>query len=476
MAHSRREFLKRGLGLGSAALLGRAASPALASTAAAGAGYRIPARAKHLIYLFQMGAPSQPDFFDWKPELVKRAGTDLPDSIRKGLRFTSMSRAYASYPVLPSLAKFSQRGQSGAWVSDLLPHLAGVADRICFIKTVWVEDAIINHVPAINFTFTGSRLGERPSLGAWLTYGLGRQNPNLPAFCVMISKGTGRPVDLPAYNTYFGNGFLPVEHQGVKFLPAGMPIPYLDNPRGIDRKSRRQLLDDLEAMNRLALGRSGDPETAARIKQYELAYQMQDSIPELTDLSLEPESTFKLYGDAVRRPGSFAYNCLIARRLVERGVVCVQAIHMGWDQHQRISRELPNQARDVDQASAALVADLAQRGMLDETLVVWGGEFGRSTYVQGTPFDLKSGEFGRDHHPRCSTVWLAGGGVKPGMTYGETDDYGFNIVKDPVHRHDLNATILHCMGIEHTKLTYRYQGRNFRLTDFFGKVVTGILA
>lgn len=475
MPLNRREFLNRTVGLASAALLGRSASPAAASMGATGSSYRIPATAKHLIYLFQMGAPSQPDLFDWKPELVRRAGTELPASVRRQLQFTSMSREQARFPVLPSIAKFSQRGQSGAWVSDLLPCTAGVVDRLCFIKTVCIDDVIVNHVPALNFCLTGSRLGDRPSLGAWLTYGLGRRNDSLPAFCVMISKGSGRPVDLPAFNTFFGNGFLPSEYQGVKFLPTGTPIPYLDNPGGVDRKSRRQLLADLEAMNRLTLARTGDPETAARIKQYELAHRMQSSIPELTDLSREPDSTFKLYGEDARRPGSYAHNCLIARRLVERDAICVQLMHMGWDQHQRLSKELPAQCRDTDRASAALVTDLAQRGLLDKTLVVWAGEFGRTTFIQGTPDDVRTGEFGRDHHPRCSTLWLAGGGVRPGISHGETDDYGFNVAKDPVHLHDLNATILHCMGIDHLRLTHRYQGRDFRLTDLFGKVVKKIL-
>lgn len=473
MDFSRRRFLTAALGALGTGLF--KSVPGFAATTV-GAGYRIPSKAKRLIYLFQMGAPSQPDLYDWKPELVKRAGQDLPESVRKGLRFTSMSRGYARYPLLPSLSPFKQRGKSGQWISDFLPNLANVADDLCFIKTLWCEDIIVNHVPATNFALTGSRLGERPSIGAWLAYGLGQKNTNLPPFCVMISKGSGRPIDLPAFNTYFGNGFLPAEFQGTKFLPAGLPIPYLESPAGTDRQSRRQLLTDLADLNKIALARTGDEDIAARTKQYELAYQMQQSIPDLMDLSKEPESTFKLYGEDARRPGSYAFNCIIARRLMERDVVCAQLIHMGWDQHQRISKELPNQCRDVDQASAALITDLKQRGLLDETLVVWGGEFGRGTQIQGSTDDLKTGQFGRDHHPRCGTVWFAGGGVKAGYTHGITDDFGFNVVKDPVHRHDFNATVLHLLGIDHLKLTYRYQGRDFRLTDLFGKVVHEIIA
>lgn len=477
MDFSRRKFLTAALGALGTGLFRGIPGTAFGSTSigTAAAPYRIPSKAKKFIYLFQMGAPSQPDLWDWKPELVKRAGQDLPESVRKGLRFTSMSRGYARYPLLPSLAKFAPRGKSGQWVSDLLPNLANIADDLCFIKTLWCEDTILNHVPATNFALTGSRLGERPSIGAWLAYGLGVKNANLPPFCVMISKGSGRPIDLPAFNTYFGNGFLPAEFQGCKFLP-GMPIPYLESPAGTDRQSRRQLLNDLADLNKLTLARTADPETEARTKQYELAYQMQASIPDVMDLSKEPESTFKLYGEDARRPGSYARNCIIARRLMERDVTCVQLIHMGWDQHQRITKELPMQCHDIDQASAALVTDLKQRGMLDETLVAWGGEFGRGVYIQGSVDDLKTKQFGRDHHPRCGTVWMAGGGVKAGYTHGVTDDFGFNVVKDPVHRHDFNATLLHLMGIDHLKLTFRYQGRDFRLTDLFGKVVHEIVA
>jgi hypothetical protein len=367
--------------------------------------------------------------------------------------------------------KFAQHGQSGAWISELMPHLAGVADELCFVKSVYTE--AINHDPAITFMNTGAQLAGRPSIGAWTSYGLGSENRDLPAFVVMISRGTGRPMDQPLYDRLWGSGFLPSQHQGVKFRSIGDPVLYLSNPPGIDDSMRRGMLDDLAALNRLKLQEQGDPEIATRIAQYELAYRMQTSVPELTDVSEEPSRTFERYGPDSRTPGTFGANCLLARRLAERGVRFVQVFHMGWDQHTNLPPQIRGQARDTDQASAALVADLKERGLLDDTLVVWGGEFGRTVYCQGK---FTATNYGRDHHPRCFTVWLAGGGIKRGVTYGETDDHSYNVVRDGVHIHDLNATLLHCLGIDHKQLTFKFQGRRHRLTDVHGEVVRGILA
>ena len=427
-------------------------------------------KVRRVIYLFQSGAPSQHELFDYKPSLARLSGTELPPSVRGNQRLTTMTAAQSSLPIVPSVYKFAQHGQSQAWVSELMPHTAAIADDLCFIKSMHTE--AINHDPGITFFQTGAQLAGRPSLGAWLSYGLGSMNEDLPTFVAMVSIGSGNGGN-PVYDRLWGSGFLPTQHQGVKFLPTGDPVLFLSNPPGVDENTRRRFLNDLAKLNQRTRDEFGDPETSARIAQYEMAYRMQTSVPELADLSDEPESTFERYGPDSKRPGSFARNCLLARRLAERDVRFIQLFHRGWDQHSRLPSGISNQARDVDQPQAALVTDLKERGMLDDTLVVWGGEFGRSVYCQGK---FTEDVYGRDHHPRCFTNWMVGGGVQPGMTYGETDEFSYNIVKDPVHVHDLNATILHLLGIDHTRLTYQYQGRDFRLTDVEGKVVEGILA
>ena len=429
-----------------------------------------PPKAKRVIYLFQGGAPSQMELFDYKPRLYDLRGSELPDSVRQGQRLTGMTSAQSSFPVVPSLFKFAQHGNSGAWVSELMPHTAKVVDDLCFIKSMYTE--AINHDPAVTFFQTGFQLAGRPSIGSWISYGLGSENKDLPAFVVMVSAGSALG-DQPLADRMWGSGFLPTRYQGVKFRSAGDPVLYLSNPPGFDTSDRRRFLDDLGKLNQLELDKFGDPEIATRLSQYELAYRMQASVPELTDLSKEPAHTFDLYGPDSRKPGTFAANCLLARRLSERGVRFVQLFHRGWDQHTRLPKSIASQCRDTDQASAALVQDLKERGLLDDTLVVWGGEFGRTVYCQGK---LTADDYGRDHHPRCFTMWMAGGGVKPGITHGETDDYCYNITRDPVHVHDLHATILNCLGIDHTRLTFKFQGRHFRLTDVAGNVVKKILA
>ncbi|PYT25856.1 MAG: sulfatase [Acidobacteria bacterium] len=428
-------------------------------------------KAKRVIYLFQSGGPSQMELFDYKPRLVELQKTELPDSVRGGQRLTGMTSAQTSFPVVPSMFKFAQHGNSGAWVSDLMPHLAKVSDDICFIKSMYTE--AINHDPAVTFFQTGFQLAGRPSIGAWLSYGLGSENLNLPAFVVMISQGSGNPNDQPLADRQWGSGFLPTKYQGVKFRSVGDPVLFLSNPPAFTVSQRRRFIDDVDQLNQMELEEFGDPEISTRIAQYEMAYKMQTSVPELTDLSKEPARTFELYGPDSKKPGTFAANCLLARRLAERGVRFIQLFHRGWDQHTNLPKQLCGQAKDTDQACAALVEDLKQRGMLDDTLIVWGGEFGRTVYCQGK---LTDDNYGRDHHPRCFTMWLAGGGIKPGITHGETDDYCYNIVKGQVHVHDLHATILHSLGIDHTKLTYKFQGRAFRLTDVHGNVVKEILA
>ena len=428
-------------------------------------------KAKRVIYLFQSGGPSQMDLLDYKPKLEELHGSELPASVRGGQRLTEFTSKQKSLPVTRSKYKFTQHGQCGAWISALLPHTAKVADDLCIIKSVHTD--AINHDPAITFLQTGSQQSGRPSLGAWLSYGLGSDNTDLPTFVTMVSRGSGRPNGEPVYARLWGSGFLPSVHQGVKFRSQGDPVLYLSNPPGVSKTTRRRLLDDVSRLNQLNLKEFADPEIATRIEQYELAYRMQTSVPELMDVSREPESVFKLYGPDSRKPGTFAANCLLARRLAERGVRCIQLFHRGWDQHNNLPAQIEGQCRDVDQATGALVKDLKDHGLLDETLVIWGGEFGRTVYCQGK---LTAQNYGRDHHPRCFTVWMAGGGIRGGMSYGETDDYCYNIARDPVEVHDLNATILHCLGIEHTRLTVRYQGREHRLTDVHGKVVKGILA
>lgn len=429
-------------------------------------------KAKHVIYLFMSGGPSHIDLFDYKPPLAEHHGQELPGSVRMGQRITGMTSGQKSFPCVAPLFKFAQHGQCGAWVSELLPNIAGVADDIAIVKSLHTE--AINHDPATTFIQTGSQQPGRPSLGAWLSYGLGSETQNLPAFVVMISQGSGNKTDQPIFSRLWGSGFLPTQHQGVRLHSGHDPVLYLSDPPGIDRATRRRMLDGVGELNRLAADTWGDPEINTRIAQYEMAYRMQASVPELTDLSKESAATLEQYGvDDKGADGGFARNCLLARRMVERGVRFVQLMHRGWDQHSSLPAQIRGQCRDVDRASAALVADLKSRGLLDETLVIWGGEFGRTVYSQG---QLTADNYGRDHHGRCFTMWLAGGGIKPGISYGETDVYCYNIVRDGVHIHDLNATVLACLGIDHTRLTFRFQGRDFRLTDVEGNVVKGLLS
>jgi Protein of unknown function (DUF1501) len=465
---NRRVFLRQSAGgLGAVAL----GSILHSTTAAAQDNFRRPAKAKRIIYLFQSGAPSQMDLFDPKPKLSSKRGEDLPASIRMGQRLTTMTSGQSKFPVAPSIFNFKQHGKSGMWMSDLVPQMAGIADEFCMIRSMNTE--AINHDPAITFVQTGSQLAGRPSIGSWLSYGLGSENKDLPAYVVLTSFGSGRPDDQPLYDRLWSAGFLPSKHQGVKFRNKGDAVLYLSNPPGMDQADRRSTLDRLSALNGMHFEQVGDPEIQTRIAQYEMAFRMQTSVPDLLDLSKESKKVLEMYGPDVSRPGSYAANCLLARRLAERDVRFVQLFHMGWDHHGGLPKAIKGQCRDTDQATAALITDLKQRGLLEDTLVVWGGEFGRTIYSQGT---LTADNYGRDHHPRCYTVLLAGAGVKTGITYGETDDYCYNITKDPVHVHDLNATILKLLGIDHERLTYRFQGRDFRLTDVHGTIVDGILA
>ena len=474
----RKQLLTRRSFLGlSSTCLGAAALNSLLNESAIGQNSGAPLsgmphfapKAKRVIYLFQSGGPSQHELWDYKPKLMDMVGNDLPPSVRGNQRVTAMTSGQLSFPIVPSLYKFDQHGESGAWVSELMPHTAKIVDDLAFIKSMHTE--AINHDPGITFFQTGAQLAGRPSIGAWLDYGLGSMNEDLPSFVAMVSIGSGNGGQ-PLYDRLWGRGFLPTKHQGVKFLASGDPVLYLSNPPGVQSQTRRRFLDDLARLNELTGSEYGDPETSTRISQYEMAYRMQTSVPELNDLSDESQATLDRYGPDVQRPGSFARNCLLARRLAERDVRFVQLFHRGWDQHTRLPSGIRNQARDVDQPQAALVQDLKERGLLDDTLVVWGGEFGRSVYCQGR---FTEEVYGRDHHPRCFTMWMAGGGVKPGVTIGETDDFSYNIVKDPVHVHDLHATILHLLGVDHTKLTFHYQGRDFRLTDVHGKIIEPIL-
>ena len=426
-------------------------------------------KAKRVIYLFQNGAPSQLETFDYKPMLNERAGEDLPASIRMGQRLTGMTSGQTKFPMVGSFFKFKQHGNSGAWISELFPHMARVVDDLCIIRTMHTE--AINHDPALTFMQTGAQQGNRPSMGAWLSYGLGSENKNLPAFCVLLSRGRGNGQGV--YDKLWTNGFLDSIHQGVKFSASEDPVLYLNNPEGIDPAQRRRMLDQVAELNQSAYKDFGDPEIHTRIQQYELAYRMQTSVPELTDLSKEPDHIIKMYGPECLVPGTYAANALLARKLSEAGVRFVQLYHQGWDQHGNLAGEMKLQAEDVDRASAALIKDLKQRGLLDETLVIWGGEFGRTNYCQG---NFTKENYGRDHHPRCYSIWMAGGGVKPGIVYGETDEFGYNIIKDPVHVNDFHATILHLMGLDHEQLTFRHLGRRYRLTDVAGKVVNPILA
>lgn len=425
-------------------------------------------KAKRVIYMFQSGGPSQMDLFDYKPLLNKMNGEQLPDSVRQGQRLTGMSAHQASLPLAGSIFKFAQHGQSGAWVSELMPHVASVADDLCFVKSMYTE--AINHDPAITFFQTGSQLAGRPSIGSWLSYGLGSDNENLPAYVALLTKGKGGQ---PLYARLWGSGFLPSEHEGVQFRAGADPVLYLSNPDGVSRDSRRMLLDRLDELHTIQAEATGDPELEARIKQYEMAFRMQASVPEIADLSDEPDSIFEEYGPDSRTPGTYAANCLLARRLAERGVRFVQLFHRDWDHHGGLPAGIRNECKQTDQASAALVRDLKRRGLLEDTLVVWGGEFGRTNYSQG---QLSATDYGRDHHPRCFTVWMAGGGVKPGISHGTTDEFGYNITENGVHVHDFHATLMHLMGIDHERLTYKFQGRRYRLTDVHGKVVQPLLA
>ncbi len=470
---TRRQFFGRSaLGIGAAALSSLMTKDLHGSQETALKGLpgipHHPPTAKRVIYLFMSGGPSQLELFDDKPLVRNRHGEELPDSVRKGQRLTGMTSTQDSFPLAGSSGvTFGRHGESGAVVSELLPHTAKIVDDLTFIKSMHTE--AINHDPAVTFFQTGSRTAGRPSMGAWATYGLGSESSDLPGFVVLITKGTGGQ---PIYDRLWGSGFLPTHYHGVKFRSVGDPVLYLSDPPGFDRTKRRRYLDALAEMNRIALGEFGDPEISTRIAQYEMAYRMQTSVPDLTDISEEPKSTFDLYGEDASTPGTFAANCLLARRLAERDVRFIQLYHRGWDQHGNLPKGIRKQCAATDRASAALISDLKQRGLLDDTLVVWGGEFGRTVYCQGR---LNETEYGRDHHPRCFTMWLAGGGVKPGLTIGETDDYSYNVAADPVHVHDLQATILHCLGIDHTRLTYKFQGRDFRLTDVHGEVVAKVL-
>jgi hypothetical protein len=468
---TRRDFLsKTAMGLGAAAL-GTLLNPIdlLGNTAGGilGAPHHTP-KAKRIIFLLQSGAPSQLDLFDYKPTLNKMNGQQLPDSVRQGQRLTGMSAGQSSLPLAGSQFSFDQYGSSGAWVSELMPHTAGIVDDLCFVKSLHTE--AINHDPAITFIQTGSQLAGRPSMGSWLHYGLGSDNDNLPAFIVLVTKNKGGQ---PLYARLWGSGFLPSKHQGVPFRAGSDPVLFLSNPPGISNQDRGKMLKYLKQLHEMEMEQTGDVELSNKIAQYEMAYRMQTSVPEALDLSDEPDWVFDLYGPDSRDPGTFAANCLQARRLAERGVKFIQLYHQGWDQHLRLPAGIKVQAKETDQASAALITDLKQRGLLEDTLVIWGGEFGRTAYSQGK---LTKTDYGRDHHPNCFTIWMAGAGVKPGLNYGVTDEFGYNIVSNPVHVHDFQATILHLLGIDHEKLTYKHQGRYYRLTDVHGHVVEPLLA
>jgi len=468
---TRRHFFSRGAtGIGVAALASLFQRSGLATPALGGLPHFAPT-AKRVIMLHQSGGPSQIDLFDYKPSLQKRRGIELPDSVRMGQRITGMTSGQGTLPIAPSIFDFKQYGKSGAWVSELLPHTAKIVDDLTIIKTVNTE--AINHDPAITFFQTGSQQPGRPSIGAWTSYGLGSANDNLPAFVVLLSQAHAINTDQPLFSRLWSSGFLPSSHQGVRFRSGSNPVLYLEDAEGISRATRRRMLDSVAELNRKHAEQYGDPEIQTRIRQYEMAYRMQTSVPDLMDLSKEPASTFEMYGPESRKPGSYAANCLLARRLAERNVRFIQLYHRGWDQHNDLPRDLALQCGGTDQPTAALIGDLKQRGLLQDTLVIWGGEFGRTVYSQGK---LTESNYGRDHHPRCFTMWMAGGGVKGGTVIGETDDFSYNVVSDPVHVHDIQATILHCLGVDHTKLTFLFQGRHFRLTDVSGTVVKQALA
>ncbi|MDP6596952.1 MAG: DUF1501 domain-containing protein [Candidatus Poribacteria bacterium] len=469
--YSRRKFLTQtSLGLGAAALSflsDPTPAGAATSTGVLGKPHMVP-KAKRVIYLFQSGAPSQLETFDYKPRLRQLRGQDLPESVRRGQRLTGMTSGQATFPLTNSIFTFAQHGQSGAWISELLPHTAEIVDKLCFIKSIHTE--AINHDPASTFLQTGSQLPGRPSIGSWLSYGLGSTNDNLPNFVVLVTKNkNGQPL----YARLWGNGFLPSQHQGVQFRAGKNPVLYLNNPDGIDKETRGHQIDYLRQLQEIQYQKTGDAEVLERLAQYEMAFRMQTSVPEATDVSDEPESTFESYGPDSREPGTYAANCLLARRLIERGVRFVQLYHRGWDHHGGLPANIRRQCQETDQPSAALVADLEQRGLLDDTLVIWGGEFGRTCYSQGR---LTETNYGRDHHPRCFSLWMAGGGIKAGYTHGQTDDFSYNVVENPVHIHDFQATLLHLLGIDHEQLTFKFQGRRYRLTDVHGKIIQEVLA
>ena len=459
---TRRNFLHRfGGGLGGLAL----ANMLHAET---GSKFHHPAKAKRVIYLFQSGGPSQIDLFDYKPRLIQETGKELPESVRQGQRLTGMSGNQASLPLVGSPFQFAQHGKSGQWISELLPNTAKIADDMCIVNSMCTE--AINHGPGVTFMQTGSQLPGRPSMGSWLSYGLGSMNENLPSFVTLVTKGkSGQPL----VSRLWGSGFLPGKHAGTRFRSAKDAILYLNSPEGISRDSRRNVLNHLKELHEIQLERTGDSALETRIAQYEMGFRMQSSIPDVTDLGNEPESTFKLYGEDARTPGTFAANCLLARRLAEKDVRFIQLYHQGWDQHGGLPKAIKKQCKETDRASYALVADLKQRGMLDDTLVIWGGEFGRTNYCQGK---FNKDNFGRDHHPRNYSTWFAGGGIKPGITYGQSDEYSYNVEDGGIHVHDFHATILHLLGIDHERLTFKYQGRHFRLTDVHGHVVKPILS
>ena len=472
---TRRHFLSSmSLGVGGAALASLL-DPALllgSSTTSdgpvLGARHFVP-RAKRVIYLFQSGGPSHLELFDHKPLLRTMNGQELPESVRKGQRLTGMTAFQRSFPLAGAQFEFAQHGRSGAWVSELLPHTARIVDELCIVRSMHTE--AINHDPAVTFFQTGSQQAGRPSIGSWLSYGLGSENENLPAFVVLLSRARGG--DQPLYSWLWGSGFLPSQHQGVQFRSGKDPVLYLNDPAGLDRESRRRMLDTLRGLEEQQHARVLDPEINARIAQYEMAYRMQTAVPDAMDLSTEPDSAIDLYGPEARTPGTYAANCLLARRLAERNVRFIQLYHQGWDQHGNLPADIQIMTKSVDQPSAALVMDLKQRGLLDDTLVIWGGEFGRTNYSQGK---LERTNYGRDHHPRCFSIWMAGAGVKRGFVYGETDEFGYNIARNPVHVHDFQATLMHLLGVDHERLVFRHQGRRYRLTDVHGTVVKDLLA
>jgi hypothetical protein len=479
--YSRRDFLtKTSLGMGALSMasmldpMGLFAQnnilqPIQASSGGLNGIPHFPPRVKRVIYLFQSGAPSQLDLFDYKPLLNKMNGQDLPESVRGGQRLTGMTSGQASFPLAGTLFNFKQHGASGAWMSDLMPYTSKIVDDLCFIKSMYTE--AINHDPAITFLQTGSQIPGRPSIGSWVSYGLGTDNKNLPEFVVLVTKGkTGGQ---PLYSRLWGNGFLPSQHQGVQFRSGKDPVLYLTNPPGVDGINRRDQLDHLQKLEKLNHQDIGDPEIIARMAQYEMAYRMQTSVPEIMDTSNEPDYIYDMYGEDSKKPGTFAANCLLARRMAEKDVKFIQLYHQGWDQHGNLPSAIKVQCKDTDQATAALITDLKQRGMLEDTLVIWGGEFGRTNYSQG---QLTPDNFGRDHHPKCFTIFMAGAGIKKGITLGATDDFGYNVVQRPVHVHDFQATLMHLLGVDHERLTFKFQGRRFRLTDVHGEVVKEILA